>query len=347
MNRLWCVVSLVLAVPATALDFNIVTAGERGTYIQIGKDLAAMVAKPAGIDLGVLPSNGSVENVKRLRYDPGIKLALVQSDVYQSFLDIAPNLREAADIIRPLRVIMPLYDEEIYFLVAAGSPLNWIHEIKGQPINIGPAGSGTALSTTTLYRLMFGETPSNVTRLPNEQALLRLTESKEGVVAIVGGQPTPLLANMKPEAKQLLKILKLDPNHPTTAAGLKTYFQATVRQISYPNLLDDDQQAYSVKALLVTYDFSYRSKQKPSASMLVRLAKSLCDNFNVLQESGHSKWRDVRIALPPLGTGWSYYEPTARELRACARERAPPAALPATSTSTPCPQRAEVLGLCK
>jgi hypothetical protein len=59
---------------AYALDFNIVTAGERGTYIQIGKDLATIIAKPAGIDLGVLPSNGSVENVKRLRYDPGIKL---------------------------------------------------------------------------------------------------------------------------------------------------------------------------------------------------------------------------------------------------------------------------------
>ena len=73
---------------AYALDFNIVTAGERGTYIQIGKDLATIIAKPAGIDLGVLPSNGSVENVKRLRYDPGIKLALVQSDVYQAFLDL-------------------------------------------------------------------------------------------------------------------------------------------------------------------------------------------------------------------------------------------------------------------
>ena len=32
---------------AYALDFNIVTAGERGTYIQIGKDLATIIAKPA------------------------------------------------------------------------------------------------------------------------------------------------------------------------------------------------------------------------------------------------------------------------------------------------------------
>ena len=334
---------------AYALDFNIVTAGERGTYIQIGKDLATIIAKPAGIDLGVLPSNGSVENVKRLRYDPGIKLALVQSDVYQAFLDLAPTDRSAADIIRPLRVILPLYDEEIYFLVAADSPLNWIHEIKGQPINIGPIGSGTALSTTTLYQLMFGEQIASATNLPNEQALINLTEDHKGVVAIVGGQPTPLLSGMKPEAKQYVKILKLDPNHPTTAAALKTYFNANVRQISYPNLLSADQPTYAVKALLVTYDFSYGARQRPSSTTLVKLAKALCDNFDLLQDSGHSKWRDVRLAMPDLGSGWTYYQPTSRELAACIKAHAPaPAPLPAPAPARgSCSLQEQVLGLCK
>ena len=35
------------------------------------------------------PPAGSAENVQRLRYEPGVKLALVQSDVYQAFLDQA------------------------------------------------------------------------------------------------------------------------------------------------------------------------------------------------------------------------------------------------------------------
>ena len=59
-------------------------------------------------------------------------------------------------MIRPLRVIMPLYNEEIYFIVRADSPLNYIHEIKDAKINAGQLGSGTALTATTLYRLMFG-----------------------------------------------------------------------------------------------------------------------------------------------------------------------------------------------
>ena len=35
-----------------------------------------------------------------------------------------------ATIIRPLRVIVPLYNEEIYFIVRADSPLNFVHEIR-------------------------------------------------------------------------------------------------------------------------------------------------------------------------------------------------------------------------
>ena len=110
-------VALALAQPVCAattasIEYKIVTASERGTYIQIGRDLARFVAPAAGIKLDVLPSAGSAENVRRLRYEPGVKLAMVQSDVYQAFLDqAAEGNAEAADLIRPLRVIMPLYNE--------------------------------------------------------------------------------------------------------------------------------------------------------------------------------------------------------------------------------------------
>ena len=114
-----------------AAEFKIVTASERGTYIQIGRNLAEFIAPQADIALEALPSAGSAENVQRLRYEPGVKLALVQSDVYQAFLDqAASGNADARDMIRPLRVIMPLYNEEIYFIVREDSPLNYVHEIK-------------------------------------------------------------------------------------------------------------------------------------------------------------------------------------------------------------------------
>ena len=200
--------SLQGALALAAVDLKIVTASARGTYIQIGRDIASIVAPPADIELDVLPSAGSAENVRRLRYEPGVKFAIVQSDVYQAFLDqAAAGNAEANKIIRPLRVIMPLYNEEIYFIVRTDSDLNYIHEIKGARINAGELGSGTALTTTTLYRLMFNEpiAEANASFLTNEDALVKLiTDKSLDVVAVIAGQPAKLLVDMKPEARHLL-----------------------------------------------------------------------------------------------------------------------------------------------
>jgi len=329
---------------AAALEYKIVTASERGTYIQIGKNLAQFVAPAADIDLEALPSAGSAENVKRLRFEQGVKFALVQSDVYQAFLDqAAGGNAEAAAMIRPLRVILPLYNEEIYFVARADSDLNFVHDIRNARINVGELGSGTALTTTTLYRLMFGTSvpQSNASFMPNEEALVKLiTDKSVDVVALVLGQPAKLLVDMKPEARNLIKLLKFDPTQAAGQAALKTYVRATVRASSYPNLLAEDIPGLAVKAFLVTYDFSLKTTE----DSLRKFARSLCQNFAVLQEQGHPKWREVELALPDLGRGWNYYPATTNELRACiaARGKVKPVV-----PSKACTQQEQVLGLCK
>src|SRR3982751_414151 len=143
-------------VALAAAAYKIVTADKRGTYFAIGTDLAKMVAPQADIDLEVLPTSGSAENVKLLRHEPGVKLAIVQADVYQAFVDRgASRNAEAARIIRPLRVILPLYNTEIHYIVRADSELNYLHDIKDAKINGGLVGSGAAFITHTLYRMMF------------------------------------------------------------------------------------------------------------------------------------------------------------------------------------------------
>jgi len=348
MRRLGFVVSTTIlwllgaTIASAEVAYKIVTASERGTYIQIGRDLARFVAPDADISLDVLPSAGSAENVRRLRYESGVKLALVQSDVYQAFLDqAAAGNADAANLIRPLRVIMPLYDEEIYFFVRADSPLEYIDQIKGKRINVGPMGSGTALTATTLYRQMFNEplAEGQAGFLTNEEALVSLLqEDKVDVVAVVAGQPAKLLTDMKPESRQFIKLLKFDPRNPASQAALKTYFSTTVRAINYPNLLDEDLPALSVKAYLVTYDYNLKDTQ----AHLAKLARSLCRNFVSLQASGHPKWREVEVSLPALGRGWAYYPPAEKELRSCPNGRLPGVAARPRS----CSQQERVLGLC-
>lgn len=340
------------ALSAPRAQFKIVTGSERGTYIEIGRDLAKYVADPAGIDLEVLSSKGSAENVQRMRYEPGVKFALVQSDVYQAFLDQSKGgSAEAGEIIRPLRLIMPLYDEEIYFVTRADSPLKFIHEIKGKKIGVGAIGSGTALTSGTLYRLMFNEgiAPANAQYLSNEDALVKLTVDKSiDVAIIVAGQPAKLFTGMKAGASQFIKILQLDPKAPETARAMKTYFPATLRAASYPTWLTADVPTLTVKAFLVTYDYGLQTTTKN----LVSFADSICSNFSTLQAQGHPKWKEVKLELPPLGQGWRYYPPMEQRLRACAKGGAAPAAptAPAKQPAAPkkaCTEQELVLGLCK
>jgi len=326
--------TLALADPPD-VHYKIVTGQERGTYIQIGQDLSKWVAQPAGIDLEVVPSKGSAENVQRMRFEPGVKLALVQSDVYQAYIDMAnAGNQDAGRMIRPLRLIMPLYDEEIYFVVRNDSPMQTINQIKDKTISVGPIGSGTAQSATTLYRLMFGEPipQQNAQNLSNEDALAALIVKKIDVAIIVAGQPAKLFTDMNPDLLQQIRFLRVDPNAPETARAKQTYFPATIHVSSYPDWLKEDVPTWAVKAFLVTYDYNLRD----TVGYMDRFADSLCANFDNLQEHGHPKWKQVKLELPGLGKGWQYYPPIERRLKACFAHRN---AMQAAAGSAATPQR--------
>jgi hypothetical protein len=336
---------------AEPAHYKIVTGPERGTYIQIGQDLSKWVAQPVGIDLDVVASKGSAENVQRMRFEPGVKLALVQSDVYQAYIDMAnAGNPDAGTTIRPLRLIMPLYDEEINVVVRADSPLKTLADIKDKTISIGLIGSGTAQSATTLYHLMFGQSipEQNVVHLSNEDALAALIVKKVDVAIIVVGQPAKLFNDMNPELLQQIRLLRVDPAAPETARAKQTYFPATIRATSYPTWLKEDVPTLTVKAFLVTYDYGLRD----TVGNLNRFADSLCANFDNLQEHGHPKWKQVKLELPTLVRGWKYYGPVEKHLRACLTNRSAAMSATAATQGTPkprptCSEQERLLLLCK
>ena len=170
-------------------------------------------------------------------------------------------------------MILPLYNTEIHYIARADSPLNYLHDIKDAKINGGLVGSGAALIAHTLYRMMFNQPipEANASYLSNEDALVKLVSDKTvDVVVVAAGQPAPLIANMKPEAQKFIKLLRFDPNHPSSQRPLTTYSAATVRATSYPNLLKDNFTTIAVGAFLVTCDYNL----KGTVSNLVNFAES-------------------------------------------------------------------------
>ena len=124
-----------------ASEYKIVTASKRGTYIQIGRDLAKSWSRRR-------PASISKCWSRRARPRTCIACASSRASSWRSCSPTStrpsstrrkPASADAGNIIRPLRLILPLYDEEIYFVARADSPLNYIHEIRDKKHQRRPA----------------------------------------------------------------------------------------------------------------------------------------------------------------------------------------------------------------
>ena len=306
----------------------IVTGGKTGTYFQIGTNLKEIVS-PA---LEVRDSKGSWANVEDLSQTEGVGLAIVQSDVYAAFVylrdsrDVPSATRQQyGKLLKNLRVFMPLYREEIHFLVRKDSPLEFIHQIRGARIWMDAEKSGTYLTALNIYSKMFNARPIVIDPFINpavtgddegtktrRSALMVLSDPEYyasfpriDVLVLVGGQPLKLLeANVPPN----LKLLKFDPAHGTSARVLKDYRKADIQKSSYPslNIVDAALPSLAVDSYLITANFANEERNK----FITTLADQFCEKFHDLQSRGHPKWKSLTwkpgSPLPKLAVGWQY-----------------------------------------
>lgn len=332
--------AVLFAAAAASTAEVIVTGGKTGTYYQIGTDLKTLVS-PA---LEVRDSKGSWANVEDLSQTKGVGLAIVQSDVYSAFVYLRDNpqvprdtRRQYARLLANLRVFMPLYPEEIHFLVRKDSPLEYIHQIKGALIWMDAEKSGTYLSALNIYSKMFNERPRIVAPFVDpaatgddegtkmrRSALMVLSDPSYykdypliDVVVLVGGQPLKLLAANIPDN---LKLLKFDPNHPSSAKLLQEYRRADIQKASYPllNIAGDSQPSLAVDSYLITANFIDADRNR----FVTDFAGRFCDKFDELKAKGHPKWKALSwkpgSPLPALHAGWQYSVRVKDRLSHCA-----------------------------
>lgn len=356
-------VAALLALAAPASAEIIVTGGKTGTYFQIGNNLKDIVSPT----LEVRDSKGSWANVEDLSQTKGVGLAIVQSDVYAAFVYLRDNpqvpretRRQYAHLLENLRVFMPLYREEIHFLVRKDSQLEYIHQIRGARIWMDAEKSGTYLTALNIYSKMFNERPQSVAPFINptvtgddegtrtrRSALMVLSDPayykdfpKMDVMVLVAGQPLKLLATNIPDN---LKLLKFDPDHPASARLLQEYRRADIQQASYPllNIADAAQPSLSVDSYLITANFSDQDRNRFVSTM----ADRFCQKFDELQAKGHPKWKALTwkpgSPLPALNAGWQYSARVKERLSRCA---ALEAAAPAPSA---CKPQDRFAGLCR
>jgi TRAP-type uncharacterized transport system substrate-binding protein len=283
---------------------QIIASKDNPLQVQLAKDIVRQITRPAGLNLDIRFSSGSPDTLSLLAAKDGIQLGMLQSDVKTAYeLASQEGRSRPQQLLDPLRVVAPLHDEIVYFIVRHDAPINALHQIVGARINVGPLDGGTALSAATLYRLMFGTAlpAARTSFLPHDKALVKLlTDRSIDVVVLVAPRAAKLLTEMTPKARRFVKLLAFDPSQPTSNEVLKTYHTATIGPVTHPNLLSAELTALALQIYLVT-----RDQNGGDNHGLERMAAIWCKEFPGLQ----ARWANERPTSAPepaLAPGWRY-----------------------------------------
>ncbi len=257
-----------------AVDLRLMTGDEQGTYYRIGQEIAHQTDK-VGLNLQVLPSAGSWANIIAL-FNNDTEFAIFQLDAY---IKAARNLYQntSLDIRDEIKVVMPLYHEEIHVLKSKGRPLDFATEKKFM-VGCGPENSGSCLSADVIAEF-YGKEFSYVHN-SYEQALADLKAGTLDLVVITAGKPYKLLTGQTG-----LDLVSL----PRTRKAAEFYLYTTISQEDYP-WLDQTVETYGVRSVLATMI----QEQEGLANDLVGAVHfTILINEDHLKKAGHPKWNEV------------------------------------------------------
>lgn len=309
MLKLKLLALLCLFISSTSFANPIIgmpTGSTGGTYYPMGSDIAKLAARK-GLRIQVKSSLGSLANIRRMSSSENAGISIVQSDVIE-FLSNTPS-RINKSVLKDLRLIFPLYNEEVHLLAKGG--IKTISDLENKRVVVGKLGSGTFVTANNILNKL-GMTVAQVHDLSPKDAYQDLLLGKVDAVFFVGGKPISYI-------KGLLEV-KVDEALRKYAEDIhlvpldderlySSYAPATISPSDYVTsdglfrLTDVDVSTVAVRAVLVGYDFSknnsaysqMRCKQMDQLNTIVR------DNLELLASGGvdgkefHPKWDHVDL----------------------------------------------------
>jgi len=284
---------LILLVAASlcpaADDMGIITGGDKGTYYQFGLDLQRLT-KPAGVNLTVHTSKGSIENVYAVYQRPGVQMGIVQSDVL-AFVSRVQTDPVLGRIAKKTRMVFPLYNEEVHLLGRRG--IRDFDDLAGRRVAIGREGSGTYLTARLLFKLS-EVAPSEMVPIDTTEALNELKAGRIDAMFYVAGYPVKLLKDdvAEKDGLELIPILNKSVTefYPRAEipAGVYDWQRSPVNTVA-------------VKAVLVSFDF-----RRKDCDNVGRFAQTMSRQMSWLLQNGHPKWKAVDLNYPLKG--WEQYD---------------------------------------
>lgn len=279
----------ILGSVSHAFDLAIVTGKETGTYYRFGLDLKTFVEQH-GIQLNVVPSNGSIENIHAVYKRPATQLGIVQSDVLAFITRVQSNETLKA-VSKKTKLVFPLYNEEVHLLARTG--IADFDDLSGKRVAIGEEGSGTYLTAKLLFEISKVK-PKEQVQIGTDEALSKLKAGKIDAMFYVAGYPVKLFSESVTEADGLNLISITNQNI------LQYYPKAEIPDGVY-GWQKQAVNTVAVKAVLVSFDF-----RTINCENVGRFAQMVSDNLDWFIENGHPKWKSVDLEYNLKG--WEQYD---------------------------------------
>lgn len=142
---------LVFAGVASASTFiNIGTGSTGGTYYPVGAGMAKVWSSTIpGMKASAQSTGGTAQNLALLGKG---EADVIFADGLYYFAYAGKGMFEGK-AMKDLRGLVPLYAEPIHFLVAKGSSIKTIQDLKGKRVSVGAVGSGTEVTVRTILKL--------------------------------------------------------------------------------------------------------------------------------------------------------------------------------------------------
>ncbi|HEU4367903.1 MAG TPA: TAXI family TRAP transporter solute-binding subunit [Methylomirabilota bacterium] len=291
---------------ARAADLGVITGSEKGTYYQFGLNLQAL-GKANGFNVTVHPSKGSVENVFAVYQRPGVPMGIVQADVL-AFIARVQTDQTLKRIARKIKLVYPLYNEEIHLLARKG--IASFDDLADKRVAIGREGSGTYLTTRLLFKLS-EVAPREMVNIDTDEALAALKAGKIDAMFFVAGHPVRLLAEGVTPADGLALA-------PITNKDIAEFYPRVTIPANVYAWQPQAVETVAVKAVLVSFDF-----RRNDCENVGRFAQIVSNNMEWLTRNGHPKWKSVNLETQLKG--WEQYDCVRKYLQKPGARAAAPA----------------------
>jgi len=287
MKRIFLALLLSLCAQ-TASALTIATGPSDGSYFQIAQDIKNVVGRE-GIDLQVMPTKGSMENIELLGAGK-VDLAIVQLDALRFISDVVKQ-DAGLDLFERIKVVMNLYPEEIHILTNK-KEIQTFYNLEGKRVSVGPPGGGTAVTAAVLFNVY--DIKSTVSEEPFEEAVKKMEQGALDAIIFVGGAPVPFIGKLGGK----FQFVRL-PSNP----GLEQIYLRTSLGKNQYGWAGADTETYAVPSAMMGLD----RRDEKYVSQMQQLVLAVLNSSEYLNNSGHPKWKSsiIRTYFPYRG-----YEPT-------------------------------------